>query len=478
VNNKQLTRRDFLRLGALTAAGAALAGCGGGATPEVIKEQVEVTRVVEKEGETVVETVVEEVEVVVTATPPPSEPVPVHYTMTGNAELTDEVLRPMIQEKLGDSIIFTADVTPWGSGGWDTYGDNLITRIAGGEGLDIIHIAIEGVPLLTAKKILRPLDPFFDADPEFQADVEEDIHPTLMDALKWDGNQMELPTDWNNMVIHYNYKIFEEKGVPEPGFEWSWDQFVEDSLTITDVTGSEEDLYAFSFWYSQFGISPWYHNNDTSPFTDDWMDSNMLDPKVAETLQFMADLVLKHKVSPSPEGWDEHGQFTSRHLAMRGCGGWCISAVNDAEFYDYKLQYYPHNQGPLRTVVGVGGDGIATMARHPDACWEVLKLVNSTEYQLEYIVWNGSPMSRRSVVETPIFTDRALPSPADMGIYYDSLDYAKFVPSPPNFNVIDPLLQRWYSQIWNGELTVEEAVVGAHEELQAEMDRMKQELGI
>ena len=329
------------------------------------------------------------------------------------------------------------------------------------------------MPLLTDKGILTPLDPFLDVDTAFQADIDEDIHPTLMKALQWNGNQMELPTDWNNMIIHYNYKILEDKGVPEPGFEWSWNQFAEDCLTIADVTGSEEDLFAFAFWDNQFGITPWYHNNDTSSFKNNWADSNMDDPKVAETLQFMADLILKHKVAPNPTGFEWGAQFEARHVAMVQCGGWCINSYREAEFYDYKLQYFPHNQGPLKTVVGVGGDGIATLARHPDLCWEVLKLVNSTEYQLEYIQFNTSPMSRRSVVETPFFTDRALPSPADMGIFYDSLDYADFVPSPPNFNLIDPLLRRWYSQIWNGDITVDEAVTGAHAELQAEMDKLK-----
>ena len=48
----KVSRRDFLRLSALAAAGAAIAGCGPTPTPEVIREQVEVTRIVE--GETVV----------------------------------------------------------------------------------------------------------------------------------------------------------------------------------------------------------------------------------------------------------------------------------------------------------------------------------------------------------------------------------------------------------------------------------------
>jgi peptide/nickel transport system substrate-binding protein len=71
-NKKTLSRRDFLRGAALTAT-AVVAGACTTPTPEVIKEvvkeEVEVTRIVE--GETVVETVIEEREVVVTATPEP-----------------------------------------------------------------------------------------------------------------------------------------------------------------------------------------------------------------------------------------------------------------------------------------------------------------------------------------------------------------------------------------------------------------------
>jgi maltose-binding protein MalE len=53
------------------------------------------------------------------------------------------------------------------------------------------------------------------------------------------------------------------------------------------------------------------------------------------------------------------------------------------------------------------------------------------------------------------------------------LDYAKTVPSPANFNIVEPILDRAYQTIWNGEQTVEAALAAAHEELQAEMDKLK-----
>ncbi len=74
MSKKNLTRRDFVRLSALGSAGL-LAACAA-PTPqvvkEVVKEQVEVTRVVQVAGTPKVETVIQEKEKVVTATPAPT----------------------------------------------------------------------------------------------------------------------------------------------------------------------------------------------------------------------------------------------------------------------------------------------------------------------------------------------------------------------------------------------------------------------
>jgi hypothetical protein len=47
------------------------------------------------------------------------------------------------------------------------------------------------------------------------------------------------------------------------------------------------------------------------------------------------------------------------------------------------------------------------------------------------------------------------------------------VPSPTNFNIVEPILDRHYETIWNGESTVEAALAAAHEELQAEMEKLR-----
>ena len=455
---RKFSRREMLRLAGLGSVGLLVAGCGPAATPE---------KVVEKVVETVV--VKEEVEKLITATPPPKEAVSIFAT----SQMEVSFWQPSMEraKDMLPGVNLEVSNTQITGIGWSGYSDLVITQIAGGQQLDVIMIAVEGLPLLSSKKILLPLDPYFDADAEAKNILMTDIHKTLREMLQYEGKQMEFPFSWNNMVMYYNTKIYEDKGIDPPKPDWTWDDFLENCLKVADVKGTADDLFAYSFWGAgMFGMCAWFYGNDTSPLTDDWKDSNMLDPKVAETLQFLADLILKHKVAPNPTGWDEAGQFHAGHLAMRTCGRWCIAGSIKENFSTYDLQYQPHQSGPYRTVAGTDGWGIAAATRYPDEAWQTVKFLSSTEAALDMVALGGNIPALRSVAEMPEFKEIG---PANTGIFYESLDYARTVASPPNFNIIEPILDRHYDTIWNGEKTVEEAVQAAHVELQAEMDKLK-----
>ncbi|MYH62834.1 MAG: sugar ABC transporter substrate-binding protein [Caldilineaceae bacterium SB0675_bin_29] len=370
------------------------------------------------------------------------------------------------------NIAMEVNANSWGEGGWDGYSDTMLTRIAGGEQIDVIMIAIEGLRLLTAKNVLEVLDDFFAADEPANDILHNDIHVTLREMLQVDSKQYLFPFSWNNMVMYYNTTVFEEEGLDPPPTDWTWDDFLQTCLQVANVTGGADDRFAYSFWgASMFGMCAWYFNNDASPISDDWLDSNLLDPKVAETLQFLADLILEHKVAPNPEGWDEWAQFHAGNLVMRTCGRWCIAGTLEAEFDTYDIQYQPHNAGPLKTVAGTEGWGVSTSSENPQEAWEVVKHLSHSDTSIDLVKVGGSIPALRSVAAMPVFAEYGPPNTA---LFYESLDFAATVPSPTNFNIVEPILNRNYATIWNGERTVEEAMQAAHDELQPEMDKLKQ----
>lgn len=437
-----LSRRDFLRLTTMTAAGALVAACAPAAVAPAAGG-----------GQSA----------------PASAPVKVIATTSMPVNTFDDSLK-RAKERLAN-INLEVNANGWGNGGWDGYSDTLMTRIAGGEQIDVIMIAIEGLGLLSAKNVLLPLDEFLTADVAAQETLQTDVHKTLREMLQVNGKQMEYPFSWNNMVTYYNTAIFEQEGIAPPSADWTWDDFLEVCLKVAKVSGGADDRYAYSFWGSgMFGMAAWYFNNDTSPLTADWSASNLLDPKVAETVQFMADLILKHKVAPNPEGWNENEQLHAGHLAMRTCGRWCIGASLEAKFETYDLQYQPHRAGPLKTVAGTDGWGVSTSSKSPQEAWEIVKLLSGTEASLDMVKLGGNIPALRSVAEMPEFAEFG---PANTKLFYESLDYAATVPSPTNFTIVEPILNRHYATIWNGEKSVEEALQAAHDELQPEMEKLK-----
>jgi len=354
---------------------------------------------------------------------------------------------------------------------WAQYADKIITQIAGGEQLDVLMIAIEGIALLGAKNILYDLDQFLSADPQTSKMVQDDIAPALTDMLRYNGKLLEIPFSWNNMIMYYNTKIMADHGVTVPE-KMSWDDFLVIAKEVSDVKGEATDRYAYSFWGSGFfGMCAWLYMNDgEGVLNNEWTDSNLNNPKVAETIQFMADFIHTHKISPRPAGWDEEGQFLAGNLVARTCGRWCISGLLQNEFTDYDIVYQPHKSGPITTVAGTDGWGVSTKTKYPDQAYKVAAALSGQGPSLEMVKLGGNIPALRSVAEMPEFTQYG---PANTKIFYESLEGAKALPAPANFNVIEPLVDRNLAPIWNGEVSVEEGLARAHQELQAEMDKLK-----
>ncbi len=438
---RTLNRREMLRLSALTMAGAVAVACAPAGAPAPSGESGAAAPAAEK------------VSIVATS----QMPINTWDNALGRAK--DQL--PNIDLKI--------TATPIDN--WSSYSDLVVTQIAGGEQLDVIMIAIEGLRLLANKSILVPLDPFLEADTAAQQLMMDEVHVTLREMMQVDGKQIEYPFSWNNMVTYYNTAIFEEAGLEPPAEDWSWEDFLSVCEKVARVSGAADDRYAYSFWGANlFGMHAWLFNNDTSLLTDDWADSNVLDPKFSESLQFLADLILQYKYSPNPTGWDEAAQFHAGNLVMRTCGRWCIGASLAAEFTDYDLQYQPHRAGPTKTVGGTDGWGLSSSATSDQDAWEVVKFLSNKDAAIDMVQLGGNIPALRSVAEMPVFAEYG---PANTAVFYDSLDYAKAVPSPTNFNIIEPLMNRHLETIWNGEKSVEEAVDALHTELQAEMDKIK-----
>lgn len=200
-----------------------------------------------------------------------------------------------------------------------------------------------------------------------------------------DGKVYALPTAATIWGVYYNKKLFDEAGVPYPKGPWTWDQFVETAKKITNpgkgVYGAFTPNWdAYLYMTARQKDVPGYKPDGTS---------NYEDPAFKSALQFYGDLGNKLKVIPSwmdittnKLSWDT---FMSGKYGMIPVGSWHTGLFLDKKSYprDWKFGIAPMPANPdgANTLGVTEGVGINKNSKHPKEAFEFAKFMGENFYK-------------------------------------------------------------------------------------------------
>jgi multiple sugar transport system substrate-binding protein len=349
---------------------------------------------------------------------------------------------------------------------WSDYLDKLLTLSVSGKAPDLIHIATEGVQLGVQKRLLRPLNEFAENDSAAKESLS-DSDPALVKSVTIDNKFYLLPVAWNNMMIYYNTRVFEEAGIPRPGNDWTWEDFLEIAKKLTSGSGPQK-RFGFGIPYFNFGLTPFWYSAGTSVLKDDLKEANLDDPKFLEAVKFLHSLVYEHSVSPDPANTDPNAVFqlfAAGKIAMTGGGHWPMQFFASNNFKDFDVLPWP-KKASKSTVFGVDGWGISPKTKNPELAWELLKELAGVESQRQAAGSGVAIPARRSVAESEEF----LKQPASAKLFYESLSYAQPVQAPRNYSDVERIFMRHLGTVMANEVTPENALKEAQAELSAAME--------
>jgi multiple sugar transport system substrate-binding protein len=440
----KLSRRQLLRLSALTVSGAVLVACApAGQAP-----------VAQPGGESGQSAAPAEQSVDLTYA---------NYSSGVDKELWDGIIATFHEQNPNINVTYV----PIPGDSWGEYFDKIATLIAGGSAPDVVRVAIEGTKLFVAKDLAMPLDDFAEGDEEI-AEFRDDVNEQLLNVFVIDGNTYQFPFDWNNMVMFYNTAMFEEAGLERPAEDWSVDEWLEIAQMLTKRTAgsNEPEVFGFGTAVQYFaGMMPWIFNFGGNLLSEDWTESQVNSPEVVEAITFMRDLIWEHEVAPqAPSSHNDILNLAaSGRLAMWGGGRWPTLTLTRAGFYDFDVQYWPVQRTQI-TEFGVGGFPILKSTQHADQAWSWVKYLTTKE-AFEVITKLGQSIpARRSMAQSESMFE--LP-PTHANIYYESVDSrpARAVPSPAQYNVVEATMRRYLGQILANEIAPEEGLDSAHAEV-------------
>jgi multiple sugar transport system substrate-binding protein len=266
----------------------------------------------------------------------------------------------------------------------------------------------------------------------------------------------------------YNKNLIEKMGAKVPAEGWTLDDWLAISQATTrDGKGAAPTQAGFDPASATFGTERpglWW------PFL--WVNGGELvdmeknvcaldQPASIESLQFLSDLQVKHKVTRNSfEGVPGAADlFVQGRLAV--LHGWFTDIPRyRTEIKDFEWDTVVMPQGKAKKQVGLykgNGEVIPTGAKNPDAAWEFQKFLGSYEGMLIYGVEGRFVPALKKANQDPKFLDKTK-SPKNLATFTDPR--VKTLPLMPEWeeftrDVWNPGLER----LWKGEVTAKELVV-------------------
>lgn len=146
--------------------------------------------------------------------------------------------------------------------------------------------------------------------------IEDSVWPTALGHVIRDGRVYGFPYNASVHACYFNKDLFDRQGIPYPEGLLKQERLLElaRQLTVRDENGRVEHYgFLFEWWTWPHFVSQW----GGRVYSEDGTRCELDCPETIAAIQFMQDLVWKHKVTPSPA--QEAGMATS--------GGWGSGTV-------------------------------------------------------------------------------------------------------------------------------------------------------
>ena len=289
----------------------------------------------------------------------------------------------------------------------EDYAEWLAEQVMGGREPDVFFILSDDFNLYASMGALMDLSPFMEKDRDFRA---ENYYKAALDYGKYGEQPYALPCEGVPTLMFVNKSLLAREGIPMPGNDWTWRDFLDICRRVTRDTDGDGAL-------DQFGCYDytWQHAAITNGVTlvrEDGRASYFADARMEEAVSFLMDL----------RGIQKGREITSKDFDM---GRVAFRPFSFAEYRTYKpypwriKKYMDFEWDCIKLPAGPRGDnvsqldtllvGMSVRTRMPELSWDFMKkLCYDAELQ-ERILQNsqGLPVRRDVVLSAKAQTDGA-----------------------------------------------------------------------
>ncbi|OOC61802.1 ABC transporter substrate-binding protein [Paenibacillus ihbetae] len=404
------------------------------------------------------------------------EPVTIEFMGHGNPNEKKifEKLIASFEEKYPHVTVKYTSVPP------GEYSQKMTTLISSGKVPDVFYVGGPEFFRFAEAGTLLNIQSYLDQTTLFKPD---NVWKQAMDRYRFDGSKVGagdlygLPKDVGPWAFVYNKDLFDQAGVAPPSAkagEWTWDDMLEAAkkLTVDNNGDGKPEQYGVGAYSLESAV--WANGGEYIDYDTGTVKVN--EPAFYEAMQFVADLNLKHKVSPNQEAeqaMNAYTRFINGQLAMFAMGPWDQPAFWELPF-NWDIAAWPAspNTGQTATWLGSMGFAVSAKSKHPQEAFDLAAFLSLDEqgqrenYQLGQAVPNLIDMAEGEFMEM----DKG---PQTRQVFLDIIqDYGRpdVIAFSKDTQWMDAFNQN-ASKVWNGDMSAKDFTAEIQPKMQELYDK-------
>lgn len=354
-------------------------------------------------------------------------------------------------EKQNPNIKLNVTILP----GTVDYFTKLQTEFAAGGGPDVTIANMDWTVPAASRGMFVNLKPYMQKDGINQQDY---WYPFARE-WGWNGGIYGVLLYAGGQATYVNKDLLKAAGLPFPKAGWTWNDLVTYGKKMTDPSknqwGVTFDTINPPYWSAAF-----IQEAGGTVLNKALNKCTLTSPQARRGLQFIDDLIFKHKIMPSPSALTgQQNPFLTGKVGILFGGTWEETQIRTGKF-NWDFAHMPLDPVTKKRSVQEGSNAWAMLStsKNKDAAWEVLKFLVGPVGQ-RGIMSLGMPVLK-SLVHSDAYLALHKPQHITVPVSdYSTSGHGYYVTPDASqwWNAVDQQL----SPIWSGEKTVAQATQAA-----------------
>ena len=172
----------------------------------------------------------------------------------------------------------------------DNYSEWLSEQILKGTEPDVYFVLDKDFNTFVSMEALENLDSLANGDAKFDSSV---FYSSVYKAGQYGNSQYALPIECNPTLMFVNKTLLKKEGIAVPDNDWTWDDFYEICRKVvkdSDGDGQIDQFGCYDYTWLQA-----VYSNGLTPFNKEGTESNFLDERFYESLEFVKRIEATNK---------------------------------------------------------------------------------------------------------------------------------------------------------------------------------------